>query len=106
MSFVNATRFIAMNNMTFNLGKVKDLIPDEFQAIPSTEWGSCVKHVQHIGNKYRALDIAPDDEPQPFVVIVSNGSKTDADETDSETDTTSEGKVLDSCRMCCIEQLK
>ena len=58
-----------------------------------------MKHVQHIGNKYRALDIAPDDEPQPFVVIVSNGSKT-------ETDTTSEGKVLDSCRMCCIEQLK
>ena len=55
--------------MTFNLGKVKDLITDGFQAISSTEWGSCVKHVQHIGNKYRALDIAPDGEPPSFVIL-------------------------------------
>ena len=29
------------------------------------------------------LDIAPDDEPQPFVTFVSNGSGTDNDETGS-----------------------
>ena len=39
------------------------------------------------------MDIATDDEPQPFVIFVSNGSGTDADETDSETDTASEEKV-------------
>ena len=27
------------------------------------------------------LDIATDDEPQPFVIFVSNGSRTDTDET-------------------------
>ena len=41
----------------------------------------------------RTLDIATDIEPQPFVIFVSNGYVTDADETDSETDTASEEKV-------------
>ena len=69
------------------------------------------------------LNIPTDDEPQPFVIFVSNGSGTDTDETDSETDiasegkvdsdvidlktdTASEGKVWDSCRIFCIENLK
>ena len=62
------------------------------------------------------LDIVTDDEPQPFVIFVSNGPGTDTDKTDSETDiasegkvdsdvidlktdTASEGKVWDSCRI-------
>ena len=57
------------------------------------------KQVQSIGHRTRR-------RTSIICHIVSNGSKTDADETDSETDTTSEGKVLDSCRICCIEQLK
>ena len=47
----------------------------------------------NIENKYRALDIATGDEPEPLFIFVSNGSRTDADELDSETDTASEGKV-------------
>ena len=39
------------------------------------------------------LDIATEDEPQPFVVFVSNGSGTETDETCSQTDTASEAKV-------------
>jgi len=39
------------------------------------------------------LDIVTDDEPQPFVIFVSNGPGTDTDKTDSETDIASEGKV-------------
>jgi len=68
-SLVSAKRFIARNNMTFNLGKVKSINQDELKAISSPEWGSCVKHVHRTGNKYRALDIAIDDEPQPFVAL-------------------------------------
>jgi len=29
------------------------------------------------------VDIAPNEEPQPFVIFVSNGSGTETDETDS-----------------------
>ena len=39
------------------------------------------------------LDIATDDEPQPFVIFVSNDSGTETDETISYTDTASKGKV-------------
>ena len=39
------------------------------------------------------LDIATDDEPQPFVVCVSNSSGTETDETILYTDTASEGKI-------------
>ena len=39
------------------------------------------------------VDIAPNEEPQPFVIFVSNGPGTDTDKTDSETDIASEGKV-------------
>ena len=39
------------------------------------------------------LNIPTDDKPQPFVTVVSNGPGTDTDETDSETDTVTEGKV-------------
>ena len=39
------------------------------------------------------MDIATGDEPQPFVIFVSNGYVTDADETDSETDTAIQEKV-------------
>ena len=38
-------------------------------------------------------DIASDDEPLPFVIFFSNGSGTDIDETDSQKDTASKGKV-------------
>ena len=39
------------------------------------------------------LNISTDNKPQPFVIFVSNGSGTETDETYSETDIASEGKV-------------
>ena len=39
------------------------------------------------------LDIATDDEPQPFLIFVSNGSGTETDDTVSYTDTATEWKV-------------
>ena len=41
------------------------------------------------------LNIATDDEPQLFVVFVSNGSGTKTEETDSETTTAREKEVDD-----------
>ena len=44
------------------------------------------------------LDIAPNDEPQPFVICVSNSSGTETDETILYTDTASkvDSDVIDS----------
>ena len=60
------------------------------------------------------LDIATDDEPQPFVIFVSNGSgretasegKVDSDAIDSKINTASEAEVWNSCCIVCIEKLK